>query len=91
MLPVHNCLGYGSNFIFSLIQSETFNNCIQLVKANLIQKRGDTVIGKGYVTDKYINDKGEDIIDLVCWAETPDKGKIIEVCPAAAKPPLKKG
>lgn len=52
---------------------------------------GDTVIGKGYVTDKYINDKGEGIIDLVCWAETLDEGKIVEVCPASARLPLKKG
>ncbi|MBN1625789.1 MAG: MaoC family dehydratase [Deltaproteobacteria bacterium] len=52
---------------------------------------GDTVVAKGYVTDKYINDKGEGIIDLVCWGETLDKGKIIELCPASARLPLKKG
>jgi hypothetical protein len=52
---------------------------------------GDTVIAKGYVTDKYINDKDEGIIDLVCWAETLEEDKIIEVCPAAARLPFKKG
>jgi hypothetical protein len=52
---------------------------------------GDTVIGKGYVTDKYINDRGEGIIDLVCWGETLDEGKIVEVCPASARLPLKTG
>ena len=51
---------------------------------------GDTVIGKGYVTNKYKNDKGEGIIDLVCWGETLDN-RIITVVPAAAKLPLKKG
>lgn len=51
---------------------------------------GDTVIGKGYVTKKYKNDKGEGIIDLTCWAETLDN-RIIEVVPASAKLPLKKG
>lgn len=51
---------------------------------------GDTVISKGYVTNKYKNDKGEGIIDLVCWAETLDD-RIIEVVPAAARLPLKKG
>jgi hypothetical protein len=51
---------------------------------------GDTVIAKGYVTDKYINDQGEHIIDLVCWGETLDR-RIVEVVPAAAKLPSKGG
>jgi hypothetical protein len=50
----------------------------------------DTVIAKGYVTDKYINDRGEHIIDLVCWGETLDR-RIVEVVPAAAKLPSKGG
>lgn len=50
---------------------------------------GDTVIAKGYVTDKYINDKGEHIIKLVCWGETLDR-RIIQVAPAEAKLPSKK-
>ncbi len=49
---------------------------------------GDTVIAKGYVTDKYINDRGEHIIDLVCWGETLDR-RIVQVVPAAAKLPSK--
>lgn len=51
---------------------------------------GDTIIGKGYVTDKYKNDAGEGIIDIVCWAETLDD-RIIEVVPVSARLPLKKG
>ena len=50
----------------------------------------DTAIGRGYVTDKYVNDKGEHCIDLVCWAETLDK-RIIEVVPASARLPSKGG
>lgn len=51
---------------------------------------GDTVIAKGYVTDKYINDRGEHIIDLTCWAETLDD-RIIQVVAASAKLPSNKG
>lgn len=51
---------------------------------------GDTVIGKGYVTDKYINDRGEYTIDLTCWAETLDD-RIIQVVGISAKLPSKKG
>lgn len=50
----------------------------------------DTVIGRGYVTNKYVNDRGEHIIDLVCWGETLDE-RIIQVVPAAAKLPSKNG
>ncbi len=50
----------------------------------------DTVIAKGYVTDKYKNEKGEGIIELVCWGETLTDD-IITVTPAAARLPLKKG
>lgn len=51
---------------------------------------GDTVIGKGYVTNKYVNDRGEHIIDLVCWAETLDK-RIVQAMPAAARLPSREG
>lgn len=51
---------------------------------------GDTVIGKAYVTDKYKNEKGEGIIDIVGWGETLDD-RIVEVVPASVKLPLKKG
>jgi hypothetical protein len=51
---------------------------------------GDTVIAKGYVTDKYINDRGEHTIDISAWAETLDK-RIIEVVAFSAKLPSKKG
>lgn len=51
---------------------------------------GDTVIGKGYVTDKYVNDRGEHVIELVCWGETLDR-RIIEVVPAAARLPSRAG
>lgn len=49
---------------------------------------GDTVIAKGYVTDKYINQRGEHIIDLSCWAETLDN-HIIQIVGASAKLPSK--
>jgi hypothetical protein len=52
---------------------------------------GDTIIARGYVTKKYKNDKGEGIIDIACWAETLDKGRIVGVVGASAKLPLKKG
>jgi len=51
---------------------------------------GDTVIAKGYVTKKYINDRGENTIDLTCWGETLDN-RIIQVVAASAKLPSKKG
>jgi len=46
----------------------------------------DTVIAKGYVTDKYINDKGEHMIDISCWGETLDNN-IIQIVGASAKLP----
>jgi hypothetical protein len=49
---------------------------------------GDTVIAKGCVTDKYINDRGEHTIDLACWGETLD-GDIVQVVAASAKLPSK--
>lgn len=51
---------------------------------------GDTVIAKGYVTDKYINEKGAHIIDLVCWGETLTDD-IITVSPVSVRLPSKKG
>lgn len=49
---------------------------------------GDTVIGKGYVTDKYIDEKGDYIIDLVCWGENLDN-QVIQVVTMSAKLPSK--
>ena len=51
---------------------------------------GDTVIAKGYVTDKYVDDNGDHIVDLVCWGETLDR-QIIEVAPASVRLPSKGG
>ena len=51
---------------------------------------GDTVITKGYVTDKYINDRKEPTIDIAAWAETLDE-RIIEVCAFSAMLPSRKG
>jgi hypothetical protein len=51
---------------------------------------GDTVIGKSYVTDKYINDRGEHTIDLTCWGETLDSD-IVTVIAASVKLPSRKG
>jgi hypothetical protein len=47
---------------------------------------GDTIIAKGYVTDKYINTRGEHTIDISAWAETLDN-RIIEVVEYSAKLP----
>ena len=33
---------------------------------------GDTAICRGYVTDKYVDEKGRACVDLSCWAETFD-------------------
>jgi hypothetical protein len=52
---------------------------------------GDTIIARGYVTKKYKNEKGEGIIDIACWAETFDPGRIVGIVGASAKLPLKKG
>lgn len=49
---------------------------------------GDTAICKGYVTDKYVDEKGDHIIDLTVWAENLD-GQIIQVCGFSAKLPSK--
>jgi hypothetical protein len=51
---------------------------------------GDTVIAKGYVTDKYIDKKGNHIIDMTCWGETLDN-RIIQIVAASVKLPSKKG
>lgn len=59
-------------------------------KCDVHGMEADTCIGKGYVTDKHINDRGEHIIDLVCWGETLDN-TIIQVVPAAAKLPSRQG
>lgn len=50
---------------------------------------GDTVIGKGYVTDKYQNDSGA-YVDLVCWGETLD-GDVVQEVPVTVKLPTKTG
>lgn len=47
---------------------------------------GDTVIARGYITDKYINDRGEHIIDISCWAETLDNN-IVQIVGASARLP----
>ena len=52
---------------------------------------GDTLITRGYVTKKYKNEKGEGIIDIACWAETLDPGRIVGIVGASAKLPLRKG
>lgn len=51
---------------------------------------GDTIIAKGYVTDKYINERGEHTIDISAWAETLDN-RIIEVVAYSAKLPSRQG
>jgi hypothetical protein len=51
---------------------------------------GDTIIAKGYVTDKYINDRGEHTIDISAWAETLDD-RIIEAVAFSAKLPSRQG
>jgi hypothetical protein len=51
---------------------------------------GDTIIAKGYVTDKHINDRGEYTIDISAWAKTLDE-RIIEVVASSAKLPSRKG
>ena len=33
---------------------------------------GQCMLLHGYVTDKYVNDAGEHLVDLTCWAETWD-------------------
>jgi hypothetical protein len=58
--------------------------------ATVHASEGDTIIAKGYVTDKYINDRGEHTIDISSWAETLDE-RIIEVVDFSAKLPSKKG
>jgi hypothetical protein len=51
---------------------------------------GDTVIAKGYVTDKYVDKKGNHIVDMTCWGETLDN-RIIQIVAASVKLPSKKG
>ncbi len=47
---------------------------------------GDTAICKGYVTDKYVAENGDHMIDLTVWAENLD-GQVIQVCAFSAKLP----
>lgn len=49
---------------------------------------GDTVIGKAYIYDKRIDEKGRHVIDICAWGETLD-GDIIQVCPMQAVLPTK--
>lgn len=44
---------------------------------------GDTVIGRAVVVGKYINDRGEHVVEFALWAETLD-GEIIQACPTEA-------
>jgi hypothetical protein len=60
-------------------------------ECNVHGGEGDTIITRGYVTKKYKNEKGEGIIDIACWAETLDPGRIIGIVGASARLPLKKG
>lgn len=49
----------------------------------------DCIIGKGYVTKKYVNEKGEHLIDLICWAENWPDGGIAQVIAATVVLPSK--
>jgi hypothetical protein len=51
---------------------------------------GDTVIGKVYVTDKYVAPNGDHLIDMTCWGETLD-GDILQLVAVTAKLPSKTG
>lgn len=44
---------------------------------------GDTVIGRAVVIGKYVNDRGEHVVEFALWAETLD-GEIIQACPTEA-------
>ena len=49
----------------------------------------DCIIGKGYVTKKYVNEKGEHLIDLICWEENWPDGGIAQVIAATVVLPSK--
>ncbi len=49
----------------------------------------DCIIGKGYVTKKYLGDKGEHLIDLICWGENWPDGGIAQVIAATVELPSK--
>jgi len=78
--------------LFPEMQDERFQGGVYLDRVPYMKGKtctvhgseGDTIIAKGFVTDKYRNDRGEPIIDVTCWAETLDN-RIISVMGASAK------
>lgn len=49
---------------------------------------GDALIGKGYVTDKYVDDLGRHMIDVTIWVEAAN-GEVIQVVGTSAQLPTR--
>ena len=71
---------------------DSFLNQVPEVAGRCVDHHGmcsDCIIGKGYVTRKYVNEKGEHLIDLICWAENWPDGGIAQVIAATVVLPSK--
>ena len=71
---------------------DSFLNQVPEVAGRCVDHHGmcsDCIIGKGYVTKKYVNEKGEHLIDLICWAENWPDGGIAQVIAATVVLPSK--
>ena len=73
-------------------QSDSFLAQVPEVAGRCVDHHGmcsDCIIGKGYVTKKYVNEKGEHLIDMICWAENWPGGGIAQVIAATVVLPSK--
>ena len=60
---------------FSNTEADSFFEKVPFMKGKAATNHGSCgqcMLLHGYVTDKYINDAGEHLVDLTCWAETWD-------------------
>ena len=60
---------------FSSTEADSFFDKVPFMKGKAATNHGSCgqcMLLHGYVTDKYVNDAGEHLVDLTCWAETWD-------------------
>ena len=76
---------------FSSQEADSFFDKVPFMKGKAATNHGacgECMLLHGYVTDKYVNDVGEHLVDLTCWAETWDK-KLTQVIGVTVALPTK--
>lgn len=61
---------------FSSNEADSFFDKVPHMKGKAATNHGacgECMVCSGYVTDKYVNENGEHMVDMTCWAETWDK------------------